>query len=308
MTTNTLAQPFFEFLSSHDLSLYKVAKTAEISEGTLRYFRDIEGRQLNWQTRQAVIRALRQLTNESINIVSLFGTPEEKAEVRNFYLDRPAPNTKFADALCKNGFSEKSFSDITGIDEVIVSSLLNNQRIDIVGAKQIADVLGEPLQGIGYISSRADTSHENELVEHGGDAALGAIDLPRNLPIREINKRDNGSLYVTGRIIGYTVRPPTLIGNIDAYALYIPNSDMAPRLRKGDIIYVDPHWPVIPMSDVVVHIKSGDDLGNILIAALTLRNDDRYAFTFYKSSETYVFDENEIEMHKILYGQDLIIR
>jgi phage repressor protein C with HTH and peptisase S24 domain len=57
--------------------------------------------------------------------------------------------------------------------------------------------------------------------------------------------------------MGSMTRPPWLIGVKDAYCLQVAGSEMAPVLRPGDIVYLDPDRAAKPGDDVAVWLTEG---------------------------------------------------
>ena len=59
---NPTSRPLFELLTARGLTVSAVARTAGISEGTLRAYRDTEGRGLNTRTLHKVLGAIAHLS------------------------------------------------------------------------------------------------------------------------------------------------------------------------------------------------------------------------------------------------------
>lgn len=52
-------------------------------------------------------------------------------------------------------------------------------------------------------------------------------------------------------------KPSSLASNKDAYGVYVPGDSMRPRIKPGDLLYVEPHQPV--RQDDLVVVQFGDD-------------------------------------------------
>lgn len=304
MTSNTYARPFFEFLNNHDLSLYKVAKNAGISEGTLRSFRDVPERQLTPQTKVSVANALCYLTRETINTSTIFPNTDGDTKRRGAYIVEPYKNTKFMDILWSRGTPIAQLASDAGVEEGLVRALLNNDEIPKQSLKQIADVLSVSVSEIIFMDN--DQSHTST-GSRNDDSGVRPPELPRDLPIYGMRK-SNGLFVMSDCHVGFTARPPSLFGNKDAYAIYMPDNSMSPRMRPGELIYLDPNWPPQTLCDVIVHIKRGEDAGHCVVVNFTALGPGGYGFTFYNVNNMLTFNDNDMSMHRVLTAQELIIR
>ena len=61
------------------------------------------------------------------------------------------------------------------------------------------------------------------------------------------------------RAIDHIARPPCVMKDSNAYAVYMTCDTMEPRFNMGDILYVDPDSPVKKQSDVFVLFQSDTD-------------------------------------------------
>lgn len=95
--TNALAADLFLFLAKHHLSLYKVAGAAKMSEGTLRFFRDVPGRELTATSIGALANALSALTGEPVDIKAVFGDWAYSASACEICLPEPTLSDRAAE-------------------------------------------------------------------------------------------------------------------------------------------------------------------------------------------------------------------
>jgi phage repressor protein C with HTH and peptisase S24 domain len=63
--------------------------------------------------------------------------------------------------------------------------------------------------------------------------------------------------FENGVVQAYVERPWFLMGNGNAYAVYVNGTSMEPAYRHGELCYVDPSRPPRPGQDVVVQLKDG---------------------------------------------------
>lgn len=239
MIKNQHAQKFMAFVEAHRLSLYKIAKIAGISEGTLRAFRDTPGRRLTTNNIYAISKALVQITGIDSDYLALF----------------------------------------------------------------LGDLVGD------------DVSHkEND--------EISLINIPKDLPIKSIflaqstDKESNETwpgpchhnLIIVEKIIGNTLRPPTLFKSVNAYALFVPDAEMWPRLEKNTLVYVDPTWDISPHDDVVAYVKSGEDQGHSFFARIEEINGNKVTLSSYANDIVVITSMSDVELHKILKCHELMIR
>jgi len=64
-------------------------------------------------------------------------------------------------------------------------------------------------------------------------------------------------LNFDGEPVEMVDKPASLAANKDAYGVYVPGDSMEPRIKTGDLLYVEPHQP-IRKNDLVV-VSYGDD-------------------------------------------------
>lgn len=84
-------------------------------------------------------------------------------------------------------------------------------------------------------------------------------DMPQNLPVLGVTAGgDGGDFEMNGSTIDYLLRPPGLAGVRDAFALFVVSDSMWPRFAPGETVFVHPHRPPTPGSDVVVEMKAAE--------------------------------------------------
>lgn len=94
--------------------------------------------------------------------------------------------------------------------------------------------------------------------------AKAATELPVFGPLTA----ERGGLYVLEeRVAERRPSPPQLLGVSGAYALFVPDDQLAPRYLAGEVIYIHPHKPPIAGSFVVVRFRSPK--GRVAIGEVT---------------------------------------
>ena len=93
----------------------------------------------------------------------------------------------------------------------------------------------------------------------------------RDLPVMGAVKGGAEGFYFNeGDAKEYVVRPPSLVGVSNAFALYVDGESMEPRYYAGEMLYVNPNRPVTRGCFVAVELADGQ----CLIKQFIRRNDD----------------------------------
>lgn len=84
-------------------------------------------------------------------------------------------------------------------------------------------------------------------------------DMPQDLPVYGTAQGANGAgafVINMGGQVDRIRRPPGLMANRDAFAIYVEGDSMEPRFEPGETVVVDPNRPVRPGDDVVLLLES----------------------------------------------------
>ena len=124
--------------------------------------------------------------------------------------------------------------------------------------KKLSDVTGVPLPADlgGAPGPRAGSAGQ------GGFNGLAIPQSgPRDLPIvGHARGGQEGYFFDNGLIQSYAERPWFLLGQTNAYAVYVNDGSMEPVLRHGQLVYVSPAVPPTPGDDVVIQLSDGQGL------------------------------------------------
>ena len=94
----------------------------------------------------------------------------------------------------------------------------------------------------------------------------------RDLPVMGAVKGGAEGFYFNeGEAKEYVVRPPSLVGVSNAFALYVDGESMEPRYYAGEMLFVNPNRPVTRGCFVAVEMADGQ----CLIKQFVRRNDDQ---------------------------------
>lgn len=315
MIKNPLARPFFEFLSAHDLSLYRVAKLARISEGTLRSYRDVEGRRLTKNTMYPVAEVLCHLTKQPIDILYIFGDGSQRSDEDNSIVIRPHANAKFSDLLWERQILEEDLARIAGIDEEFVSALLGGEAIPRNAADRITAALGVASEEIGISETLDDdVAYYNAknikaaLMPHSKDKYVNImhtvlwsnIDLDPDFP--------SAGIEIFDHLGEFAPRPPSLIGNDGAFGIDVCFQEMAPRMEVGERLFINPDDFPHPGSDVLIEFKQTERRTEsiAIVRRLCDYNENSVLLRKYNPSEYEEIPKERIKkIYKILKTREL---
>lgn len=80
--------------------------------------------------------------------------------------------------------------------------------------------------------------------------------MPYDLPVYGVAVGgSDGDFSLNGDVVDRARRPPGLLGNKSAFAVYVRGDSMEPRHLQGDLLYVDPARPARSGDDVLVELK-----------------------------------------------------
>jgi len=83
-----------------------------------------------------------------------------------------------------------------------------------------------------------------------------SVPTAETIPVKTALDNGDGSITITGEMERAST-PRNLVGREGAYGLFIPNDDMSPLFRYGDIVWVDTTLPPARDSEVIVEGPDG---------------------------------------------------
>lgn len=157
---------------------------------------------------------------------------------------------------------DMGYSHASGIQRYL-SEGYTKERLDLEIAMKFAKALagkGEPpiteaevlaLTGLHQLSLPAPNADLTTAV-----AAPRPNDMLIDIPVYGVAVGgDAGDFSLNGDVVDRVRRPPGLIGNKSAFAVYVRGDSMEPRHYQGDLLYVDPSRPARSGDDVLVELK-----------------------------------------------------
>lgn len=137
--------------------------------------------------------------------------------------------------------------------------------------QRVAETLGlsQPEYGRIELGRRQIGTHANKMAELFGTSIEALTEQP------EAPEHDQGYVSLTMPVYGrpidrirldfkcesieMTSKPSHMAGNKDAYAVYCPGDHMAPRVRAGELLFIDPWRPIKSSDLVLVQLNDNDE-------------------------------------------------
>lgn len=148
----------------------------------------------------------------------------------------------------------------SGLSASTITRFMNNVNVkhslSARSLAKIASVTGVRLPD--SLGGASDTTRLNP--QDGVQLAVERVQPPgaRDLPVLgQAMGGEEDLFFETGVVQAYVERPWFLMGNGNAYAVYVNGTSMEPAYRHGELCYVDPSRPPRPGQDVVVQLQDG---------------------------------------------------
>lgn len=169
--------------------------------------------------------------------------------------------------LKRSGLSQEKlaramgYSHASGIQRYLADGYPKD-RLDLDIAQKFASALtgmGTPpieAHEVMALTGLGSLSYPQTNVDPVAVAVPRPAGMPLDLPVYgHAVGGDNGDFALNGEIVDRVRRPPGLIGNRSAFAVYVRGDSMEPRHYQGDLLYVDPIRPARSGDDVLVELK-----------------------------------------------------
>lgn len=167
----------------------------------------------------------------------------------------------YVDALVREtGLDLTNLARRAGVSSTTLTRFHNDPRytnsLSARTLKKLSDVTGVPLPpNLGGAPASAPLSN--------GVLSAQAVPQPgpRDLPVvGHARGGQEGYFFDNGLVESYVERPWFLLGQSNAYAVYVNDGSMDPALRHGQLVYVSPTVPPTPGDDVVIQLNDGQGL------------------------------------------------
>lgn len=199
--------------------------------------------------------------------------------------------------LQKPGKTQRGLAKALSIDPAAVNRLLKGERqIKLHEMPIISAYIEEP--PLNYTASNARETISDKKVATKNQSTLTFVkgerttsERPRDLPILGHAKAGEMGVFIdNGTIGGYAVRPDSLAGVPDAYAVYVNDTSMFPAFKHGKLAYVNPIRPVQPGDDVVIQLSDGQ----ALIKTFVKRTKKVFFFKQYSPAKELEFPADDV--------------
>lgn len=137
------------------------------------------------------------------------------------------------------------------------------ERIAAALGVNVTDILRNPTEKVSTpdIDKQAIVPDAGKPLTFEGEYRPG----PKDLPILGYVKAGDMGLFIdNGESQGVAVRPDSLMGVKDAYAVRVHDESMLPTLQPGWLLHIDPHRPCRPGDYVIIQMQDGQAFVKIL--------------------------------------------
>lgn len=211
------------------------------------------------------------------------------------------------EGLLKPGKTQRGIAQAIGIDTTGVNRMLKGKRAikahelpKIRAYLEIPDPYGSKPEAE---NNRAVDNSQRIVATPNQSGLVSRVEMPVNLsgpkdlPILGYVKAGEVGLYFdNGQKRGFAVRPESLIGVEDAYAVYVRDDSMSPALEHGYLLAVHPHRPYKAKDNVV--IQQAD--GQALIKRFVSQNDKEIVCEQFNPPRRLKFDRTRVTVHLVV--------
>jgi phage repressor protein C with HTH and peptisase S24 domain len=202
--------------------------------------------------------------------------------------------------LTRPGKTQRGLAAMLGLDPAAVNRMLKGKRHlkadELARAREYLD-LPEP-------------APPPPMRTPGGYALSHVPAWTRDVPILGIGAcGEDGVFELNGQTVGYSRRPPRLLGSRDVYALYITGQSMEPWREEGELVYVHQHQPATINDYVVVqlHPKAEGEPPAAYIKRLVKRTPGELRLLQYNPRKEIVVPMKKVlSVHRIIDWSELL--
>ena len=95
------------------------------------------------------------------------------------------------------------------------------------------------------------------------------------------------------KAVDHIARPSFIMGQSNAYAVFVVGSSMEPRFKPGEILYVDPDVPIRQGADVVVQLNNDGEL-TAVVKQYKNADDSKVRLAQLNPDKEIAFDKNMV--------------
>ena len=129
--------------------------------------------------------------------------------------------------------------------------------------------------------------------------------LARDLPIRGHTKAGKEGFFIDqGETWGFAMRPETLRGVAEAYAVRVHDESMSPRYEPGTVLLVDPFRQAKPGDNVIIQLSDGQAFVKVLVR----RGGGIVACSQFNPKKTVEYKQAKVKSLHLVVGVDYLER
>lgn len=129
--------------------------------------------------------------------------------------------------------------------------------------------------------------------------------LVRDLPIRGHTKAGKEGFFIDqGETWGFAMRPESLRGVAEAYAVRVHDESMSPRYEPGTVLLVDPFRAPKPGDNVIIQLSDGQAFVKVLLR----RAAGVVACSQFNPKKTLEYKQNKVRAIHLVVGVDYLER
>jgi SOS-response transcriptional repressor LexA len=129
--------------------------------------------------------------------------------------------------------------------------------------------------------------------------------LARDLPIRGHTKAGKEGFFIDqGETWGFAMRPETLRGVAEAYAVRVHDESMSPRYEPGTVLLVDPFRQAKPGDNVIIQLSDGQAFVKVLLR----RGGGVVACSQFNPKKTIEYKQAKVKSIHLVVGVDYLER
>ncbi len=134
-------------------------------------------------------------------------------------------------------------------------------------------------------------------------SGAGLVGEAQDFPIFGTAEGGNGALVITDRAVDHMVRPEPLRRVREGYGIIVAGDSMAPGIKSGAIMLVNPHIPP-RAEDVCIFRKSADDgTVHMVVKELINHNETVWRVRQYKPAKDFNLKKTEWQTCHVTVGQ-----
>lgn len=182
------------------------------------------------------------------------------------------------------------------------------QELDMKLAIRLAELLDVAPVELGVVGITVDNTQQKVAPPNEGRVTSERDRRPtgtKTLPILGyVRAGEVGFFLDQGTVRGYAMRPESLAGNTEAYAVRVHDESMSNRFEPGWILQVDPWRPVKPGDNVIIELHDGQ----AFVKVLKRRTNKIVLCEQFNPRKEIEFKSGDVKNVHLVVGVDLIDR